>query len=136
MLNTAHAAPETNKFDEVTAEGDKTEELHVEQQNAVNTALIARKYIEENHTAFKKISVPVETERAETEEQNYAGSAALTALKTAKTDELDARDKFEEVDVLKQNADDDNTHTGFIIITNKPNVSEKTAAGFNHTKHI
>ena len=80
--------------------------------------------------------MPVETERAETEEQKNAGSAALTALKTAKTDELDARDKFEEFDVLKQNADDDNTHTGFIIITNKPNVSKKTAAEFNPTKHI
>jgi hypothetical protein len=40
-----------------------------------------------------------------------AGSAALTALKTAKnkTDEVIARDEFEELDVLKQNADDDDT---------------------------
>ena len=40
-----------------------------------------------------------------------AGSAALTALKTAKkkTDEVIARDKFEKLDVLKQNADDDDT---------------------------
>ena len=57
----------------------------------------------------------VNIERAETEEHyvesQNAGSAALAALKTAKnkTDELVARDKFEELDVLKQNADDDDT---------------------------
>jgi hypothetical protein len=100
-----------NKFDEVSIDRDKTEEFDVELQNAVHTALTALKYIENNHTAFKKISVQVDTERAESEVQNYvesqnAGSAALAALKTAKTDELDAKDKFEELNVLKQNADD------------------------------
>jgi hypothetical protein len=105
-----------NKFDEVSIDRDKTEEFDVEQQYAVNTALTALKYIEDNHAEFKKISVQVDTERAETEVKNYvksqnAGSAALTALKTAKkkTDEVIARDKFEKLDVLKQNADDDDT---------------------------
>jgi hypothetical protein len=74
MLNTAHAAPETNKFDEVTAERDKTEELHVEQQNAVNTALASRKYFENNHTALKIISVKVVTEKTEFEVQKYVES--------------------------------------------------------------
>ena len=88
----------------------------MEQQYAVNTALTAIKYIKNNHTEFKKISVQVDIERAETEETFYvesknAGSAALTALKIAKnkTDEVIARNKFEELDVLKQNADDDDT---------------------------
>ena len=105
-----------NKFAKVSIDRDRTEEFDVEQQYAVNTALTALKYIEDNHAEFKKISVQVDTERAETEVKNYvksqnAGSAALTALKTAKkkTDELVARDKFEELDVLKQNADDDDT---------------------------
>ena len=54
-------------------------------------------------------------ERAETEEiaveQQKAGNATLTAPKDIKhkTDEVVARDKFEEIDVLKQNADDDDT---------------------------
>jgi hypothetical protein len=34
-----------NRFDEVTAERDKTEEYYVEQQNAVHTALAPHKYI-------------------------------------------------------------------------------------------
>ena len=44
-------------------------------------------------------------------EQLKAGNAALTATKDIvnKTDELVARDKFEELDVPKQNADDDDT---------------------------
>ena len=56
-----------------------------------------------------------DTERAETEEEIYVqsqntGSAALTAIKTAKKKtELVARDKFEELDVQKQNADDEDT---------------------------
>jgi hypothetical protein len=105
-----------NKFAKVSIDRDRTEEFDVEQQYAVNTALTALKYIEDNHAEFKKISVQVDTERAETEVKNYvksqnAGSAALTALKTAKkkTDEVIARDKFEKLDVLKQNADDDDT---------------------------
>jgi hypothetical protein len=87
----------------------------VEQQYAGNTALTALKYIKKNHTESEKIGVKVDIERAETEvhyvESQNAGSAALTALKTAenKTDEVVARDKFEELDVLKQNADDDDT---------------------------
>ena len=54
-IKTAH------KFDEVTAERDKTEELYVEQQNAVHTALASHKYFENNHTALKIISVQVAT---------------------------------------------------------------------------
>jgi hypothetical protein len=101
----------TNKFDEVTTDRDKTEVFDVEQQNAVHTALASIKYIENNHTALQKISVQVDTERAESEVQKYvesknAGSAALAALKTAKTDELDAKEEFEELHVLKQKADD------------------------------
>ncbi len=47
-----------NKFDEVTAERDKTEELYEEQQNAVHTALASHKYFENNNnTGLKKISV-------------------------------------------------------------------------------
>ena len=91
-----------NKFAKVSIDRDKTEEFDVEQQYAVNTALTALKYIEDERAEFKKISVQVDTERAETvvtkyvESQN-AGSAALTPLKTAKKkiDELVARDKFE-----------------------------------------
>ena len=49
-----------NKFDEVTAERDETEELYVEQQNAVHTALASHKYFENNHTALKIISVQAE----------------------------------------------------------------------------
>ena len=100
----------------VSIDRDRTEEFDVEQQYAGNTALTTLKYIKNNHTESKKIGVQVDIERAETEVKNYvksqnAGSAALTALKTAKnkTDELVARDKFEELDVLKQNADDDDT---------------------------
>ena len=64
----------------------------------------------------------VDTERAETEVKNYvksqnAGNVALTALKTAekKTDELVAKDKFEELDVLKQNADDDDNQRQHLL---------------------
>ena len=47
-----------HRFDEVTAERDKTEELYVEQQNAVHTALASHKYFENNNnTGLKKISV-------------------------------------------------------------------------------
>jgi hypothetical protein len=111
-------------------------ELNVEQQTAVNTALktnitVRIKYRDEtsefavnsgelyiafavqknNHTALQKISVQVDTERAESEVKKYvesenAGSAALAALKTAKTDELYAKEEFEELHVLKQKADD------------------------------
>ena len=87
----------------------------MEQQYAGNTALTALKYIKNNHAESKKIGVKVDIERAETEEHyvesQNAGNDALTALKTAKnkTDELVARDKFEELNVLKQNADDDDT---------------------------
>jgi hypothetical protein len=102
-----------NKFAKVSIDRDRTEEFDVEQQYAVYTALTALKYIEDNHAEFKKISVHVDTERAETEVKNYVKSqnAGSAALKTAKkkTDELVARDKFEELDVLKQNADDDDT---------------------------
>ena len=87
----------------------------MEQQYAGNTALTALKYIKNNHAESKRIDVKEDIERAETEvhyvESQNAGSAALTALKTAKnkTDEVVARDKFEELDVQKQNADDDDT---------------------------
>jgi hypothetical protein len=94
QLNTEHATLTAskdikNKFDEVSIDRDKTEELDVEQQYADDTALTAHKYIENVRAVFKKISVPVETERAETEVQSCvksqnAGSAALTAHKTAK----------------------------------------------------
>ena len=75
----------------------------------------------------------VDTERAETEVKDYvesqnAGSAALTTLKTAKNiiDELVAKDKFEELDILKQNADDDALNTStFIFILNKPDETKK-----------
>jgi hypothetical protein len=87
----------------------------VEQQYAGSTALTALKYIKNHHAEFKKIGVKVDIERAETEvhyvESQNAGSAALATLKTAKnkTDELVAWDKFEELNVLKQNADDNDT---------------------------
>ena len=87
----------------------------MEQQYAGNTALTALKYIKNNHAESKKIGVKVDIERAETEvhyvESQNAGSAALAALKTAKnkTDEVVAKDKFEELDDRRQNADDDNT---------------------------
>jgi hypothetical protein len=76
------------KFDKVTAERDQTEEFYVEQQNAVHTTLIPHKYIKNNHTALKTISVQVVTEKAEFEVQKYvesknAGSAVLAAIKTA-----------------------------------------------------
>jgi hypothetical protein len=54
-------------------------------------------------------------ERAETEEiaveQQKAGHATLTAPKDIKnkTDEVIARDKFEELDVKRQQADNDDT---------------------------
>jgi hypothetical protein len=100
-IKTAH------KFDEVTAERDKTEELYVEQQNAVHTALASHKYFENNHTALKTISVQVVTKKAEFEVQKYveskkAGSAVLADIKTAKTDELKATEGFEESHVLQQ----------------------------------
>ena len=59
--------------------------------------------------------------RAETEEiaveQLKAGNAALTATKDIenKTDELVARDKFEELDVLRQNADDDDNQRQHLL---------------------
>ena len=66
-----------------------------------------------------------------------AGSAALTALKTAKTDKVSARDKFEELDVQNLKADDDDTqHQHIIIIKNKPDVSKKNAVEFNISKQI
>jgi hypothetical protein len=100
-----------NKFDEVTAERDKTEELYEEQQNAVHTALASHKYFENNTTELKKISVEAFIKKDETEVQKYvegkhAGSAVLAAIKTAETDELSAREGFEEPHVLKQKADD------------------------------
>jgi hypothetical protein len=51
----------------VSIDRDRTEEFDVEQQYAVNTALTALKYIEDDRAEFKKISVQVDTERAETE---------------------------------------------------------------------
>jgi hypothetical protein len=62
QLKTGHTTFATskgtkNKFDEVTAERDDTEELYVEQQNAVHTALASHKYFENNCTVLKKISV-------------------------------------------------------------------------------
>ena len=100
-----------HRFDEVTAERDKTEELYVEQQNAVHTALASHKYFENNNTVLKKISVQAFIKKDETEVQKYveskhAGSAVLAAIKTAKTDELRAREGFKEPHVLKQKADD------------------------------
>jgi hypothetical protein len=106
-IKTAH------KFDKVTTERDKTEEFYVEQQNAVHTALASHKCIKNNHTALKKISVQVVTKRAEfevhkCEESKNAGSAVLAAIKAAKTDELEAKEGFEESHVLKLKADDAN----------------------------
>jgi hypothetical protein len=57
----------------------------------------------------------VDIERAETEEHyvksQNAGNVALATLKTIKnkTDELVAREKFEELDVQKQKADNNDT---------------------------
>jgi hypothetical protein len=95
------------KFDKVTAERDQTEEFYVEQRNAVHTALAPHKYIKNNHTALKTISVQVVTKKAEFEvqksvESKNAGSAVLAAIKTAKTDELKATEGFEESHVLQQ----------------------------------
>jgi hypothetical protein len=100
-----------NKFDEVTAERDKTEELYLEQQNAVHTALATHKYFENNYTVLKKISVQAFIKKDETEvqkdvESKKAGSAVLAAIKTAETDELEATEGFEESNVLKLRADD------------------------------
>ena len=94
----------------MTAERDKTEEFYVEQQNAVHTTLIPHKYIKNNNTALKTISVQVVTEKAEFEVQKYveskkAGSAVLANIKTAKTNELKATEGFEESHVLKLKAD-------------------------------
>ena len=50
MLNTTHAAPETNKFVKVFVDEDRTEEFNVEQQNAVHNAPPAIKYIEDDHS--------------------------------------------------------------------------------------
>ena len=104
-IKTAH------KFYEVTTDRDKTEEFYIEQQNAVHTALASDKGIKNNHTALKKINVQVVTKRDESEVQKYvesknAGSAVLAAIKTAETDELSAKEGFEESHVLKQKADD------------------------------
>jgi hypothetical protein len=100
-IKTAH------EFDKVTAERDQTEVLYVEQHNAVHTALAPHKYIKNNHTALKTISVQVVTKKAEFEVQKYveskkAGSAVLANIKTAKTDELKATEGFEESHVLQQ----------------------------------
>ena len=71
--------------------------------------------IENKHAESKKIAVKVDIERAETEEHyvesQNAGNAALATLKTIKnkTDELVAREKFEELDVQKQKADNNDT---------------------------
>jgi hypothetical protein len=86
--------------------------VHVLKQFVGNTAPAAH---ENNHAKFEKIAVKVYMERAETEEiaveQQKAGHATLTVPQDIKqkTDEVVARDKFEEIDVLKQNADDNNT---------------------------
>jgi predicted NUDIX family phosphoesterase len=58
----------------VSIDRDRTEEFDVEQQYAGNTALTTLKYIKTNHTEFKKISVQVDTKRAETEEHIYVKS--------------------------------------------------------------
>ena len=78
-LKTGHTTLTTskgtkNKFDEVTAERDKTEELYVEQQNAVQTALATHKYFENNYTVLKKISVQAFIKKDETEVQKYVKS--------------------------------------------------------------
>jgi hypothetical protein len=91
QLKTGHTTLATskgtkNKFDEVTAERDETKE-HVEQQNAVHTALASNKYFENNCTVLKEISVKA-------------------SIKTAETNELSAKEGFEESHVLKQKADD------------------------------
>ena len=91
---------------------DRTEELNVEKQNAGSTALAAPK---NNHAESKKIAVKVYLVRAETEEiaveQLKAGNAALTATKDIenKVDVVIAREKYEELDVKKQKADNDDT---------------------------
>ena len=72
----------------MTTERDKTEEIYVEQQKAVHTALASHKYIENNHTALTVISVQ-----------------AVTVLAAIKFDEVTAeRDKTEELYVEQQNA--------------------------------
>ena len=79
----------------------------------------------------KKIGVQVDIERAETEVNKYvtsqnAGSAALTAIKTAKNkiDELVARDKFDRTETETLNA------STFIIIKNKSAESKRIAMKF------
>jgi hypothetical protein len=50
---------------------------------------------------------------------------------------VSARDKFEELDVQKRNADDDDTqHQHIILVKNKPNVSKKNAVEFHITKQF
>ena len=83
----------------------------MKQWNAVNTALTAHKYLRNNHTVLEKISVQVVAKRTEPEvhkceESKNAGSAVLAAIKTAKTDELEATEGFEESHVLQQKAED------------------------------
>ena len=70
-----------NKFDEVTAERDKTEELYLEQQNAVHTALATHKYFENNYTVLKKISVQAFIKKDETEVQKDVESKKIDKKK-------------------------------------------------------
>ena len=133
-----------NYVDEEIAEKDQVEEAIKTKQNAEYTLTAITcvpilkyktpnkyKYIKNNHTVSKKIGVQVDIERAETEvnknvKSQNAGSAALTAIKTAKNkiDELVARDKFERTETETLNA------STFIIIQNKPAESKQIAEEF------
>jgi hypothetical protein len=94
-----------NKFAKVYIARNRTEELHVEKQNAGSVALAAPK---NTHAESKKIAVKVYLVRAVTEEtaveQLEAGNAALTATKDIenKIDVVFVKEKFEELNVQKQ----------------------------------
>ena len=126
QLKTGHTTLTTskgtkNKFDEVTAERDETEELYVEQQNAVHTALASHKYFENNNnTGLKKIS---------------AGILKKDETETAKTDELSDKEGFEESHVLKQKADDAALDPStFIAILYEPAGHNEVAAELTETE--
>jgi hypothetical protein len=125
QLKTGHTTLTTskgtkNKFDEVTAEWDKTKELYVEQLNAVHTALVSHKYFKNNNTGLKKIS---------------AGILKKDETETAKTDELSDKEGFEESHVLKQKADDAALDPStFIAILYEPAGHNEVAAELTETE--
>jgi hypothetical protein len=109
-----------NKVDVEIDEKDQVEEAIKTKQNA-EYALTATTCVHILKTKTPNKFAKVYLVRAETEEiaveQLKAGNAALTATKDIenKTDELVARDKFEELDVLRQNADDDDNQRQHLL---------------------